>query len=147
MLYFLSGRWPQFKKQWLAIFYICVTQPMFTFNWPLYMRLQSPWNYIAATIASIAVIVGTSLLFLFPEFTSRMVLQYEENPHYLRTFRQFSFGWFCFMTCMYMFSWYFDWYGLPNHIYALMYFQGLVLFFLMYRSIIQYIEETKTTIS
>lgn len=144
MHHLISGRWPQFKKQWLAIFYICVTQPMFMFNWPFCMRLPSPWNYIWATIISIAVIIGTSLLFLFPEFTAQaMVLQYENNPNYSRIFRPFSRGGFFLWTGMYIGIWHYDWYGMSNYWYFVMYVHALVLFFLMYRSIIQYIEETK----
>jgi hypothetical protein len=135
----LEDLWPKFKQELPSILYLCSTQILLNFNFPVFVRLGFPLSIIAATILSIMAIFVYIYVFLFADkFAPSFNLEYlDDAPTHVRDILKKieRVGLIVIAHLAMLFSWYYNIYGISNIYYAIYYVHFVTAFVLIARAI------------
>ncbi len=129
-------RLPKLKQELWPILFLSIVQIWWNFNFPGFMRLQSPWNIIIAFCSSIA---STALIiYAFScvnKHTRRFNAESLEKQSYDFIFKNLDTICLALVAHIAIFLiWYNDVYGMSNQQYLLFYVHGFIMFVLLHRA-------------
>lgn len=132
-----KDRWPQFKEEWPTLAYLTVVQIWLSFNWPVFVRLGSPFNIVVPVLVSIACTIFHTYVLLFPECLVRqMSLEFFDDfpdpVFFKRMHRAFMVAIF---HLVYLYMWYIDCYRMPTIWYFVSYVYSVITYMLIYNAV------------
>ena len=128
----------KFKQELPSIILISILQAWWHFNFPYFIRLGQPWNFIASLTVTILCIIACTYMFSHADqYAKTFRLDYlDEAPEPLRSnLKLFSkIAATIIPLTMFWYSWHIDYYGMSNLHYAGMYSCTFLIFILFYKA-------------
>ena len=134
-----EGRWSKFKQELPSIIFLSIIQIWCVFNFPLFIRLGSPWSVIFSVFVSVISVIVCIYMFSFSDKYALLInLDYLNNAPYGHILKNITRIWFitiAMIAHVVMFVvWYKDFYHMPSIYYAIAYIYCVMFFVLLFRA-------------
>ncbi len=133
--------WPKLRQELVPIIFLSMSHVWWTFNFPAYIRLGSPWNIIVSLYISGISIVSYIIAFSTANRCASYLSldSFDDLPEahiYSDFFKKLTRGSIVAIALItILFLWRIDFYGMPDLYYAAFYTHIIATFALWYRAV------------